>query len=644
MTMVNKIIFSALVFFSFSISLKAQEEIQPLHGNAVLINHVQKYPASSMQKGTSTTAAFLPFYEDFSYFGPYPNALKWENSQSVFVNHTYPVAPPTMGVASFDGLNRYGYPYNNASTSGSYTSDTLTSIPLRLDFTDATLSVSISPSDSVYFSFYYQPRGRGDAPESGDELHLEFYSPSTTLWTTVWSKSGYNPGTDSSFNRVMIPVLDTSYFKDGFQFRFTNLSTLCGAVDHWHIDLVYLNRRPWSTSVWAQHDTIFPDVSFAYDEQTLLKNYMQMPFFQFLGAADMKSNINAFLRTNAKTPPGINISTYYSINDNAGNTVLPQVLCGTDNLYNFKDSGYCKNQILINPSLGSFVYNGGTAFTDSTSYLFKFYVTKHGIDSIQLNDTGYFRQNFNNYFAYDDGTAEGGYGLSAYGGQTSVKYTLNKPDTLRSLDIFFDPVASVSTLQNAPIRLRIWSDNAGKPGTLLFNDSATVPFYNIGSFNSFKRYQLTTPYVFTSATTFHVGVYQQLNIRLAIGYDMNSDTHTNVSYDLNNTFGWQTPTVKGSLMIRPVFGDSSRAVSVKINTREKENVLIYPNPATDEIFVHATDNIKKIVITDLLGNILVEELNVDKKISVSILPNGLFMLTTFNNKGLSSTQKLIIAR
>jgi hypothetical protein len=50
---------------------------------------------------------------------------------------------------------------------------------------------------------------------------------------------------------------------------------------------------------------------------------------------------------------------------------------------------------------------------------------------------------FNNYFAYDDGSAEGGYGLD-YGslpagpGYAAIKFSSFKPDTLRGISIFFN--------------------------------------------------------------------------------------------------------------------------------------------------------------------------------------------------------------
>ena len=46
------------------------------------------------------------------------------------------------------------------------------------------------------------------------------------------------------------------------------------------------------------------------------------------------------------------------------------------------------------------------------------------------NDSIVFHQVFENDFAYDDGTAEKAYALTAAGGKVAVRYALEVPDTL----------------------------------------------------------------------------------------------------------------------------------------------------------------------------------------------------------------------
>ncbi|MGV2480783.1 UNVERIFIED_CONTAM: hypothetical protein IGO34_28745, partial [Salmonella enterica subsp. enterica serovar Weltevreden] len=91
---------------------------------------------------------------------------------NVYINHTSPIAPLSIGVATFDGLNKKGYPYNlTAPVSSSALADKLTSRPINLK---SKRGVAYQPSDSIYISFYYQAEGRGDSPEPNDSLSLDF--------------------------------------------------------------------------------------------------------------------------------------------------------------------------------------------------------------------------------------------------------------------------------------------------------------------------------------------------------------------------------------------------------------------------------------------------------------------------------------
>ncbi|MBK7183945.1 MAG: hypothetical protein IPH89_14055 [Bacteroidetes bacterium] len=163
--------------------------------------------------------------------------LAWEQkeySKKAFVNQGYAKAPITYGVVTFDGVDSAGYPYNfNMASGATGIADYLTSKPIRLNYPD---------SDSIYFSFYFQPQGLGNAPEQSDSLVLEFKGRGTLAsWDRIWAKKGTTLAVnDSSWTLVMIPITDTTYLKDGFQFRFKNYATLSGSLDHWNIDIILL--------------------------------------------------------------------------------------------------------------------------------------------------------------------------------------------------------------------------------------------------------------------------------------------------------------------------------------------------------------------------------------------------------------------
>jgi len=61
--------------------------------------------------------------------------------------------------------------------------------------------------------------------------------------------------------------------------------------------------------------------------------------------------------------------------------------------------------------------------------------------------------------------------------------------------------------------------------------------------------------------------------------------------------------------------------------------------------IQSDDVISKVVITDLLGNIVLQQ-NDDsiKKINTLSLQSGVYLVKALTNKGFTDTQKLIIAR
>ena len=80
---------------------------------------------------------------------------------SVFINRTYPINPPTIGVATFDGLNEDGLAYviNMANPQGD--ADTLLS-----------QEIDLSAVNTAYFMFYFQPQGLGDNPQVEDSFDV----------------------------------------------------------------------------------------------------------------------------------------------------------------------------------------------------------------------------------------------------------------------------------------------------------------------------------------------------------------------------------------------------------------------------------------------------------------------------------------
>ena len=139
-----------LIFFVFSGVLYGQEYLVGLSSNVALRQLSVKNTPSDTKSSSSLA---LPFFDDFSNYYGYPNTDLWQNNQ-VFVNTSYAVFPPTVGVATFDALDEMGDLYSVATTS-LFSADTLTSRPIRLDSLFSPYPKAITVTDSIYLSFYF---------------------------------------------------------------------------------------------------------------------------------------------------------------------------------------------------------------------------------------------------------------------------------------------------------------------------------------------------------------------------------------------------------------------------------------------------------------------------------------------------------
>jgi hypothetical protein len=169
----NKFILSLLAIFISVTNLFAQEAVGAFYRYNDKLNNTKA-------ANYKTTALSLPFFEDFTNYETYPNQAKWKDAL-VYVNNTFPINPISRGVATFDGLNTYGVPYDSINKFASIYADSLTSQTIDLS--------NYTPNDSIYLSFYYQPGGYGFEPDLNDSLML-FFKLSNGLWNKVWAKEG----------------------------------------------------------------------------------------------------------------------------------------------------------------------------------------------------------------------------------------------------------------------------------------------------------------------------------------------------------------------------------------------------------------------------------------------------------------------
>lgn len=642
----------ALLFltgFCVVFSSQAQEELVPLRSNLSLHYHFEEQQpvgATELHKpfSASLTPIQLPFLEDFFYAtrNHLPDPAKWSDSL-VYVNSGFPIAPPSIGVATFDGLNHNGYPYepNYSNLNESRPADTLTSRDIDLYQSGSQI---LTPADSISFSFYYQARGNGEPPEPGDSLLLDFFRPSDSVWVNrVWyAKGNSNPNLiDTVFKRVYIPIDTIAYFQNTFRFRFRNKATTSGNFDHWHLDYIYLNKN---RSYYG--DTVYNDLTFAGIPTSYLKNYAAMPYQQY-DSSEMAGRNSVRIKNNGSST--INMS-YENRFFGPQNTLLHSYNGGASNLSPFKPNGYSTYQPHANPQF-SYTF---APMNDSSDFTIKHFLYRsQGVspDFLLNNDTIYQSQRFRNYYAHDDGSAEGGYYVSGVNSAIALRYKINKPDSLRALRIYFDPAGALTTAQQtARFRICIWSMSGDAPGTLLYKDSARYVTYFDTLFKLIPEYKLTTPYVLQPGVYF-IGIRQEISSGIVIGFDRNynfqytSDNKHNLFYNLGSS--WAPSSFKGALMMRPVFGKFIPSPAALHEWAANRETLwqAFPNPAREELNLHFVESAKRSVqVYNSTGQLLLSRSGFETQIRLETaeLPDGIYMLRVLENGKQTGVQKIII--
>lgn len=496
-----------------------------------------------------------------------PNAL-WLDDFA-YHNYRFGFEPRSLGVVTFDGLDEKGFPYSIGSTSTNY-ADFLTSKPLDLASFDA--------SDSVYFSFLYQKQGFGDIPEQGDSLVLEFYAKDLDQWFRVWSVNG---GPVAPFEVGHLLVSDAKYFKKGFQFRFKNYGSLAGALDHFNIDYVHLR------TLSGYQDTLFKDFAFVYPVGSLLRDYTSVPWDHFKNDPVDRMNDKALLIVhNGSNLPENNqngqIEISYSGTTEATFVIPAQDLSGGNINYDPLTTYYSEHDLS-----GGYIYD----ISKPGNYVtFDIEATATAqFPNFSPNDITNGIQYFANYYSYDDGSAEAAYGPTGAQARLAIKYTAYESDSLIGVRMHFVP--SVNDVSNKLFLLSVWDDNAGEPGTVLYEDEAFFPrqpMYADGQ-NNFITYYFKDTMKVGVGETFYVGWRQFDADRLNIGLDRNLDNKDKTFYSVDNGFSWSTSTFEGSVMIHPIFSTALDAELALPEVNSKEvDVQIYPNPTRDKIRIELT--------------------------------------------------------
>lgn len=615
-----------------------QEIISGLSVNPVLLKN-QNANNLSKSKHNPIITRQLPFVDDFSYESMYPADTMWVDKY-VFINRNYSYNPPTIGVATLDAVNDTGGHYLNAGAF-QFLADSLTSQLIRLDSILSPTPKKISIADSIYLSFFYQPQGHGNYPNTDDSLILEFYSPIYNEWRHIWGTTGstlsdFYDSNGTYFKNVMIPILDTAYLTNQFQFRFKNYASLANNnipswssnVDHWNLDYVYLDINRFVDSI------NFNDVAFTKNVTTLLKNYEEMPWKQFI--ADSANAMKDSVLFKYK-----NHSTKQFLTDRR--IVITDLSQTTSGYVKYFSANINPKTEITYYSTFNYTYKALVSANDYPAFEVQLKL-QPSADLIPSNDNIKFYQKFYNYYAYDDGSPEAGYGLSPAGARLAYKFTLNQADSLQSVQMYFNQTNTTTQLY---FYLTVWNDNGGVPGSVIYEQGGLSPMYTSG-LNEFYTYVLDNPVAVSG--TFYIGWRQTANDNLNIGFDVNTDSQSKIFY---NTIGsWNNSLYEGSLMIRPVLG-SDKYPHVGLKSNEKEFAYkLYPNPVNDGILnieISSTDNIINennfsISVYNIIGKEVLSS-SYKKFIDVSSWNNGIYFVRIINFETKESyISKIIVAQ
>jgi hypothetical protein len=646
-----------LFLFLTGITAFSQEILTGLQHNPVIAEKAREY---RMQKASAmdSTPISLPFYDDFSAGDIFPSSLRWADRYT-YVNTDFPVYPIDYGAVTFDAINDSGNIYPEATPGPqTFRADQLTSRFIRLDSVFTPAPSAYTPADSVFLSFYYQPQGRGLAPTTSDSLILQFLLKEKfdtiigtdtvhvpDIWKNIWASPGMSLDTfyiynNVFFKRVMIPITDSAnYFKKNFRFRFMNLVSLSSSgqpswqsnCDEWNIDQVYLN------SGRSQGDTVHKELRFVERAPSMLKKYTAMPYTQY--SDDPLSEITDTLSILLTNRDILNHSANYSyyVTNPAG------TFSGTYNSQAFAILPYYQYSFgyLMHPPVSLlFPIDSG----DSASFTMKHVVRDLNAGSTD-GDTIIGYQNFYNYYAYDDGTPEAGYGLKGAGARLAYQFKLNNsPDTLRAIRIYFNHTLGQNNQQY--FYLTVWSDNNGKPGDTIYHRLA-FPVYT-DSLYKFYTYNLENPVRISG--TFYIGTEQTTDDNLNIGFDLYNNSEQFIYYNATGT--WYQSTLGGTLLMRPVIGKPI-PTSTGPALEKKGALSFYPNPCYSRTLhlqlqtrnnLPASDAGWSVILHDMTGRI-VTRVAYSETIDISGIPGGIYLLEARNNvSNQSLTGKLVVIR
>jgi hypothetical protein len=590
----------------------AQESVAPVGFNPLLRGNNAK-PAMK------TTLLTLPFFEDFSGGGLFPDPSKWEG-RTVYINNTMGFQPITRGVATFDALNAKGGPYDSFTNAALRYADSLTSLVFDMS--------AYAAADSIYLSFFYQPQGNGFSPEAQDSLIL-YLKRLNGSWTKVWGDTGdlLRP-----FRQVMVPVTDPAYFHSEFQFRFVNKASININDDVWNLDYIRMGANR------TRNDTAVNDLATATEPSFILSDYTAMPYRQF--SANMSAELGTqhwfYVRNNYLSQEAASYG--YSARETTTNTPL---FSASPSAVNIPAATEAQFQFPVYPVS----FNAPGPYS-RVVFEQAYFASHQPVPDSIVNDTIRKEVIFDNYLAYDDGTAEKSYFLNQFAtlpAKIAIEFHLNQPDTLRGVAIYFG--RQVPLAANKFFSVGVWDDIAINGGTeqQVYQQDLLFPGY-VDTVNHFWVYRFDEP-VPMGTGTFYLGTIQPAasgSDSLYIGLDVNRIGGNHLYFDVNGY--WESSIISGALMVRPIFGQPIFGTEARSVAGPALDWSVYPNPVQDKFRLEmksgATDY--NYEVTDMQGRVLRSGAGKGSSlIDLQDVSSGIYFVRILSGGNVSTPKKII---
>ena len=397
-------------------------------------------------------------------------------------------------------------------------------------------------------------------------------------------------------------------------------------MDMWNIDYVYLDRNR------SLINDTYPVVSLTGSVPSLLKRYQSMPYKHYKENPIFSVTNDFDISFN-----NLDVNTHevrYSCEVTDNNSSWSYSYTGNPFIINqYPNVGVCTNHV----TMGDFIYPYHEDY-DTTSFTIRHYVEVVDEHSGEVRGDSIIRhQGFYNYFAYDDGTPEMGYGTVPSDTYFAVQFKVSRLDTLRGVQILFNRTFNDANFNFFDIV--VWRDNNGKPGQKIYTLKDQRPEWNDSIAYNFSCYKFRE--MVTVNSTFYVGIRQSNAKSINVGFDSSIDNHQYNFYDVGE--GWKNSAFAGSIMIRPVMG--KKAYFIGIDENQEVTLNIYPNPAQNVVYIEGVDAdmCDEILIYDMTGRV-VKSFQYCNELNISELQNGAYMLRIIMNDGSINTSKLLISK